>query len=68
MDRIVSIALLVGGIGLMVLGIGTTHSLTSDLSGFLAGSPTNQAVGMFLAGTVATVVGFVWTWRHWRQA
>ena len=68
MNKVVSIALLVGGIGLMIFGINATNSFSSDVSRFFTGSPTDKAVWMLIAGTVATVFGSVWTLRSWKQA
>ena len=68
MNRIVSIALLAGGVVLMIFGINATSSFGSDVSRFFTGSPTDEAVWMLIGGTVATVVGFVWILRSWKQA
>ena len=68
MNKIVSIALLVGGVVLMIFGINATNSFSSDVSRFFTGSPTDKAVWMLLGGTVATVVGLVGTLRSWKQA
>jgi hypothetical protein len=67
MNRIVSIALLAGGLVLMIVGINATNSFGSDVSRFFTGSPTDKAVWMLIGGTVATVVGLVWTLRSWKQ-
>jgi uncharacterized membrane protein YidH (DUF202 family) len=68
MNRIVSIALLVGGVVLLIFGINATNSFSSDVSRFFTGSPTDKAVWMLIGGMVATVVGLVWTLRNWKQA
>ena len=68
MNRIISIALLVGGVVLMVLGINATNSFSSDVSRFFTGSPTDKAVWMLIGGAIASVVGLVWTLRSWKQA
>jgi uncharacterized membrane protein YidH (DUF202 family) len=67
MNRIVSIALLAGGVVLMIFGINATNSFGSDVSRFFTGSPTDKAVWMLIGGTVATVVGLVGTLRNWKQ-
>jgi len=67
MNRIVSIALLAGGVVLMIVGINATNSFGSDVSRFFTGSPTDKAVWMLIGGTVATVVGLVWTLRNWKH-
>ena len=67
MNKIVPIALLAGGIVLMLFGINATNSFGSDVSRFFTGSPTDKAVWMLIGGTVAAVVGLVWTLRSWKQ-
>lgn len=67
MNRIVALALLAGGVVLMVIGINATNSFSSDVSKFFTGSPTDKAVWMLIAGIVATVAGLVWTLRGGKQ-
>jgi divalent metal cation (Fe/Co/Zn/Cd) transporter len=67
MNRIVSLALLVGGVVLLVFGITATESFNSDVSRFFTGSPTDKAVWMLIGGAVATVVGLGLTMRNWRS-
>ena len=57
MNKIISLALLVGGIVLIIIGINATNSFSSDVSRFFTGSPTDKAVWMLIGGIVATVVG-----------
>jgi uncharacterized membrane protein YidH (DUF202 family) len=67
MNRIVSIALLVGGVVLMIFGINATNSFSSDVSRFFTGSPTDKAVWMLIGGVVATGVGLgltLWNWKR----
>ena len=68
MNSIVSIALLVGGVTLMIFGINAMNSFGSDVSRFFTGSPTDKAVWMLIGGTVTTIVGLVLTLRSWKQA
>lgn len=67
MNRIVALALLAGGVVLMVIGINATNSFSSDVSKFFTGSPTDKAVWMLIGGIVATVAGLVWTLRGGKQ-
>ncbi len=57
MNRIVFLALLVGGIVLLVLGINATQSFGSQVSKFFTGSPTDKAMWMLVGGIVASAVG-----------
>ena len=67
MNKIFSLALLVGGVVLMILGINATNSFSSDVSRFFTGSPTDKAVWMLIGGIVAAVVGLGMTLRGARQ-
>jgi len=57
MNKIVSLALLAGGIVLIVVGINATNSFGSDVSRFFTGSPTDKAIWMLIGGIVAAVFG-----------
>ena len=68
MNKIVSIALLVGGVVLMIFGINATNSFGSDVSRFFTGSPTDKAIWMLIGGSIATLAGLALTWRSWKSA
>jgi divalent metal cation (Fe/Co/Zn/Cd) transporter len=68
MNKIVSLALLVGGVVLIIVGINATNSFSSDVSRFFTGSPTDKAVWMLIGGIVATVVGLAMTFRSSKEA
>ena len=57
MNKAVSIALLAGGIVLIVIGVNATKSFSSDVSRFFTGSPTDKAVWMLIGGSVAAMAG-----------
>jgi len=59
MNKLVSLALLVGGVVLLIFGFQATNSFSSDVSRFFTGSPTDKAIWMLIAGMVAAVVGLV---------
>lgn len=67
MNRTVSLALLVGGVILMIIGINATNSFSSDVSRFFTGSPTDKAVWLLIGGSVAAVIGLVSTLRGWKD-
>ena len=67
MDKIVSIALLVGGVVLIIFGINAMNSFSSDVSRFFTGSPTDKAVWMLIGGIVAASVGLTMTLRSSKQ-
>jgi len=67
MNKIVSLALLVGGVVLIIFGISATNSFSSDVSRFFTGSPTDKAVWMLIGGITAAVVGLTMTLRSSKQ-
>ena len=69
MDKIiVSLALLIGGVALMIIGINATNFFGSDVSRFFTSSPTDKAIWMLIGGIIAAVIGLVSTLRSWKQA
>ena len=67
MNKIISLALLVGGIVLIIIGFNATNSFSSDVSRFFTGSPTDKAVWMLIGGIVAAVAGLAMTLRPSKQ-
>ena len=67
MNRILSLALLVGGVVLIVIGISATNSFSSDVSRFFTGSPTDKAIWMLIGGIVAAAIGLTGTLSRLRQ-
>lgn len=59
MNKTFSLALLVGGIVLLVFAYNTAQSASSAFSRIFTGSPSNKAIWMYVAGTIACVVGIV---------
>jgi hypothetical protein len=68
MNKIVYLALLVGGVVLIIFGFKATHSFSSDVSRFFTGNPTDKAIWMLIGGSVAAVVGFVGSMRGGSKA
>lgn len=64
MNKFISVVLLVGGVGLMILGVQATNSFSSDVSRFFTGSPTDKAIWMVIVGLLALVVGLAMTLRR----
>ena len=67
MNKMFSIALLVGGVVLIIFGVQAMNSFSSDVSKFFTGSPTDKAVWMLIGGVVAAVMGLTMTLRGSRQ-
>jgi hypothetical protein len=57
MNKFISLALLVGGIVLIIYGIAASDSLSSSFSRFFTGSPTDKTMWLLIGGTVAGVIG-----------
>lgn len=59
MNKLVSFALLVGGIILLVLGARASDSIGSSFSRLFTGAPTDKAIWLVVGGAVAAVVGLI---------
>jgi divalent metal cation (Fe/Co/Zn/Cd) transporter len=59
MNKAVSLALLAGGILLIIFGVSAAQSFSSDISRFFTGSPTDKAIWMLIGGVVLSIVGVV---------
>jgi len=57
MIKVVSLAILAGGIVLVVYGIAASESLSSDISRFFTGSPTDKTIWLLVGGIVAIIIG-----------
>ena len=61
--KIFALALLVGGVVLIVTGVNATNSFSSDVSRFFNGTPTDKAVWMLIGGAVAATAGMAMMFR-----
>ena len=68
MNKIISLAFLIGGVVLIIVGFNATNSFSSDVSRFFTGSPTNKAIWMLIGCTLAAIIGLTGTWRSWKSA
>ncbi|MGZ5790420.1 MAG: DUF3185 family protein [Burkholderiaceae bacterium] len=57
MVKAISLALLLGGIVLMIFGNEAMNSFSSNLSRMFTGAPTDRAVFMLVGGIVMAIVG-----------
>jgi hypothetical protein len=67
MNSSVGLALLVGGIILMVFGFNASQSAGSEVSKFFTGNPSDRAMWMLIGGALATVIGVLTLWRGGRE-
>ena len=63
MNKFFSLALLVVGIGLIIVGLNANNSFNSGVSRFFTGAPTDKAVWMLIGGSVAAIAGLTMTLR-----
>ena len=59
----IAVALLGGGVVLMILGITAMDSFSLDISRFFTGTPTDKSVWMLIAGVVIALAGLTLTLR-----
>ena len=59
MNKIVSLAILAGGILFIIFGVSAAESFRSDISRFFTGAPTDKAIWMLVGGIGAAVVGLI---------
>jgi divalent metal cation (Fe/Co/Zn/Cd) transporter len=59
MNKAVALALLAGGILLIIFGVSAARSFSSDISRFFTGAPTDKAIWMLIVGVVLSIVGVV---------
>lgn len=66
--RIAALALLVVGVVLIVIGINSMSSFSSDVSRFFTGSPTDKAIWMLIGGIIAAIAGLTMALYRSKQA
>jgi hypothetical protein len=57
MNKSISLALVVGGIILIVYGVAASDSIGSGFSRFFTGSPSDKTLWLLIGGAIASVVG-----------
>ena len=62
-SKVISIMLLVVGIMLIIWGFNASDSMSSSVSRFFTGSPTDKTVWLLFGGIVAGIVGLVGLFR-----
>lgn len=63
MNKAIALALLVGGVVLIIFGVNESHSFGSDVNRFFTGNPTDKSMWMLVGGAVAAVAGLTMTLR-----
>lgn len=57
MNKLVSIAFLVGGIVFIIYGLNAADSFGSDVSRAFTGNPTDRSIWFLVGGLVAAILG-----------
>jgi LPXTG-motif cell wall-anchored protein len=64
MNRAISIALLVVGIILLIMGINAAGSFSSEVSEAVTGTPTNRSIWLIIGGAAAAIIGGIGLFRR----
>ena len=59
MSRVISVALLVGGVVLLYFGGQSFHSINDNVSRVFTGSPATKTILLIVGGAVASFVGLI---------
>ncbi len=57
MNKPISLALLIGGIILLIYGANASDSIGSSFSRLFTGNPTDRTVWLLIGGAIATAIG-----------
>ena len=57
MNKIISLALLAGGVALIIYGLNASDSIGSSFSRLFTGNPTDKTIWLLLGGIVAAALG-----------
>jgi hypothetical protein len=59
MNKTISLAILAGGILLLIFGVNASNSFSSDISRLFTDAPTNKAIWMLVGGVVVAGIGLM---------
>jgi len=59
MNRAISVALLVVGIILLIMGINASDSVGSELSEAVQGTPSDRSIWLIVGGAAAAIIGAI---------
>lgn len=57
MNKVIWLAILAGGVVLVIYGVSASESFSSDVSRFFTGSPTDKTMWLMIGGIVAIAAG-----------
>ena len=61
MNKVLSLAILAGGIVLIIFGVNSSNSFGSSVSRTFTGAPTDKAIWMLVGGIILAVIGVAGT-------
>jgi uncharacterized membrane protein len=64
MNRAISIALLVVGIILLIMGFNASESVGSEVSEAVTGTPTDRSIWLIVGGAAAAIIGAIGLFRR----
>ena len=59
MNKLTSLALLIGGIILIIYGFSASNSVGSGFSRMFSGAPTDKTIWLLVGGATAAIIGLV---------
>ncbi len=68
MANVIGLSIFVLGIVLLIFGLNETQSLSSDVSRFFTGNPTDRSIWLLVGGIVAVAGGLVLALRSARKS
>lgn len=68
MNAAVSLVLIVAGIAALIFGIQSAESLSSEISEFFTGSPTDKSIWFLILGVVLLIAGLLGSFRRVSRA
>lgn len=57
MNRLLGLAAIVAGVVLLIFGFNAADSLSSEVSEFFSGNPSDKSMWMMIGGAVLVIVG-----------
>jgi hypothetical protein len=67
MNKLLPLALLIGGIILIIYGVSASNSVGSGFSRMFSGAPTDKTIWLLVGGATAAIIGLVGVLRGSRS-
>lgn len=64
MNKAFALALLIGGVILIIFGVNESNSFGSDVNRLFTGNPTDKSMWLLVGGAIAAVAGLTMTLRR----